>query len=96
MCMNGAGMILVAPTAASAAAAGTSSPQSAALSPLAATAPRSSASPSSDSGSPVAHETEAEEKVRRMKLELKNLEISWVCNEGQPLPQLETPLKSQN
>lgn len=96
MCGSGAGMILMAPTAASAAAAGTSSPHSAALSPLAATAPRSSASPTSDSGSPAVYENGAEEKVRRMKAELKNSEIGWVCNEGQPIPLLETLLNPQN
>jgi hypothetical protein len=42
------------------------------------------------------YENGAEEKVRRMKAELKNSEIGWVCNEGQPIPLLETLLKPQN
>ena len=91
---SGAG-ISMHPTAASAAAAGVT-PQTSALSPLATYTPRTSAPPSSDSGLLAVYENGAEEKVRRMKAELKNSEIGWVCNEGQPIPLLETLLKPQN
>ena len=94
MCGSGAG-ISMAPTAAPAAASGTT-PQASALSPIAATAPRTTASPTTGSGLPAVYENGAEEKVRRMKAELKNSEIAWVCNEGQPIPLLETLLKPQN
>ena len=73
MCGSGAG-ISMAPTAASAAAAG-AAPQATALSPFATTTPRSSATPSSDSGLPAVYKNGAEEKARRMKAELKNSEI---------------------
>jgi hypothetical protein len=45
---------------------------------------------------PAVYENGAEEKARRMKAELKNSEIGWVCNEGQPIPLLETLLNPQN
>ncbi len=94
MFRSGAG-ISMAPPAASAAAAG-STPQASALSPIGSATPQACAYPSTVSASRAIHETGTEEKARRMKAELKTSEIGWVCNEGQPIPQLETLLKPQN
>ena len=92
MCGSGIG-IYMAPTAALEAEVGSSAQLTAHYpSDPSASAPVS-ATKISGYALPAVYESGTEEEVRRMKAELKNSEIGWVCNEGQPLPLLETPLK---